>query len=476
MISQIEKIPITECSHPFAAAATKCDFSHKGYVEEEYFIHGTANVYGWVNERKAAVFRDNPYVNRIIIRKPSDIASFSGNVVVEILNSTSFIDFDRCWALNYRFMMRNGDIYIGITSKPNVIPAMLKLDKDRYRKLNWSNPQKVPDYKLKDCELGNMEGASSPETEDGLFWDMLTDLAKLLREKNNKLIGEYGDYYQYLAGWSQSGGYMIRFINDFAYDSKLERPYFDGYYSAGSAGSCMPDLNQGYGQTAMRNLRKLKKIEQPFIEMHTESENALWGNTESRGVTTFDKDMQYCIHDVPGTTHDAKSTMIEYYYGDMDVFLAGIVPVYPGKETTPNSVPYEAAFQAALSSLYGWVREGKKPPVTEPIKVDCDLKNITDDTGNAIGGYRLPFVEVPICIYHTQSTPMKPDYAFACTLFGYEENYDKERAQRLYGDARGYLDEFESSLSDCIARELVLPEDKELCMNYARRKAIEVFG
>ena len=209
-----------------------------------------------------------------------------------------------------------------------------------------------------------MEGASDSETEDGLFWDMLIDLAKLLREEDNPLIGDYSPYYQYLAGWSQSGAYIIRFVNDFAYAEESYRPYFDGYFSAGSASSCMPDLNQNYGRTALTQSRKLKKMTEPFIEMHTESENALWANSEARGENSFMDDMKYCIYDVAGATHDSKSTMIDYYLDDRDVVLCGIIPNYPGKEVHPNGFPYEVAFQAALQHLYDWVRDGKQPFTT----------------------------------------------------------------------------------------------------------------
>lgn len=169
MIQKIVEQEITGTSHPFATAYKKCRFDENGYVEEEFFIHGTSNIYEWQDGRRVAAVEDCPYVNRVLVRKPESRAAFSGNVVVEILNSTSFIDFDRCWALTYRHMMRNGDIYIGITSKPNVIPAMLKLDEKRYCELSWKNPRPESSNALPQQELGNMEGASNPETEDGPF-------------------------------------------------------------------------------------------------------------------------------------------------------------------------------------------------------------------------------------------------------------------------------------------------------------------
>ena len=44
-ITEFKFIPTTETSTPFAAAADKCDFDKIGYIEDEYFQTGTADVY-----------------------------------------------------------------------------------------------------------------------------------------------------------------------------------------------------------------------------------------------------------------------------------------------------------------------------------------------------------------------------------------------------------------------------------------------
>ena len=41
----IEKKAYTKESFPFISAAEKSDFKAAGYVEEEYFMRGTANIY-----------------------------------------------------------------------------------------------------------------------------------------------------------------------------------------------------------------------------------------------------------------------------------------------------------------------------------------------------------------------------------------------------------------------------------------------
>ena len=130
MIKEIRQIPITAESHPFGTAEKKCDFARRGFVEEEYFMYGTANVYKNVDGIAAVAYRDAPYVNRFVVRRPDTKERFSGNIVVEILNSTSWIDIDRMWAISREKFMRDGDIYVGITSgeatratKPTVVKS-----------------------------------------------------------------------------------------------------------------------------------------------------------------------------------------------------------------------------------------------------------------------------------------------------------------------------------------------------------------
>lgn len=48
------------------------------------------------------IFEGAPYTNRVLFRMPSDPARFSGNVVIEILNSTAGIDIDRIWINSWK--------------------------------------------------------------------------------------------------------------------------------------------------------------------------------------------------------------------------------------------------------------------------------------------------------------------------------------------------------------------------------------
>ncbi len=466
-LKRVELVPTTKESHPFGTAVEKCKLKENGYIEEEYFIHGIANVYSLIDGKKGVMFADSPYINRIIIRRPAAVKSFSGNVVIEILNSTAGYDIDRNWVLTKDFMMRNGDIYVGITSKPNVIKAMLKFDQERYSALSWENPNPTPNKNIPKEKLGNIPDHSSYETEDGLFWDMLIDLAKLLKSDSDvNPIQAYGNHYQYLSGWSQSGGYLIRFIKDFAYDCGDDK-LFNGYLSYGAVSLCTPNLSQeDFTDPTVLDLT-LPELKHPLIEVHTESENVSLNNNNSRM-----KDGEYYrCYDIVGPSHNTLKTSNEYYENDSDLEKAGFSSSYYGKESFPNNFPLEFVFNAAQQSMYKWVREGKQPISEEPIKVDSDLNNVKDENGNSIGGWRLPLINYPVCKYVRSSTPVSQEFAFSCSIYGYEEPFSKKSLKAMYGSLENYTALIKKDAQSCVGKGLLLSEDMQSCIDLAVENA-----
>src|ERR1700685_1866516 len=91
-------IPATADSHAFGAAdhvRVPEDLKAIGYVEEEYLISGTANVYDWPEGGAPQVRTANAaYTTRVLIRRPASRARFSGAVVVEMLNPSNLFDLN----------------------------------------------------------------------------------------------------------------------------------------------------------------------------------------------------------------------------------------------------------------------------------------------------------------------------------------------------------------------------------------------
>src|SRR3984893_8782470 len=82
-------IPVTPDSHPFLAAANDLpamDLASSGYVEEEFLIAGTANVYDWAEDGTLSIRTPGAaYGTRVLVRRPADASRFSGAVIIEPL-------------------------------------------------------------------------------------------------------------------------------------------------------------------------------------------------------------------------------------------------------------------------------------------------------------------------------------------------------------------------------------------------------
>lgn len=473
MIKEMKLIPTTAESYPFISANFHCDLVSRGYVEDEYFMTGTANVYD-EGERFSpkVIFEDAPYTTRVLVRRPVDPAKFSGNVVVEILNATAMMDIDRMWIDSWKYYTRNGDVYVGISSKGHVVDAMKAFDPKRYEAINWANP--TPEHPVP-------EKASPfdylPQYELGLFWDMLVDLAKLLRTEDalNPLKG-WGKRWVYLTGWSQSGGYINRIVKSFAYlpENTENGPLFDGYLSAGSGVGLAPmnsycarqpifsDSSSGIPAPSVMGAKE------PYIAINTESENCM-----TNWLGDFDQpNYKFRTYQIPGSSHDSKYNLVDYYAETLIDDLKRVErPLqFEGVEGEPLDNPYEIVFNAITRNLYAWVREGVPAPHAPKIEVEIldqpdpedpygyYLRNQTDAFGNAIGGIRTPGLDYPVGRYWHSTRNAEGGFQ---TMFGHVKPFSAEKLTALYGSLAHYRELVTAQTEKMIALGFLLPEDQE---------------
>ena len=473
MITEMKWIPVTPGKHPFAAAAGKCGFEKLGYVEDEYFMSGTANIYDEDDEHNPVVaIADAPYTTRLLIRRPEDLKRFSGNIVIEVLNASAMLDIDRMWVNTWKYFTRHGDIYIGITSKGQVVDSLMRFNPERYGEINWSNPDKtrVPIEEIKNVPMLFLEAY-----ESGLFWDMLIDLARLLRTEDakNPLAG-YGKARLFMTGWSQSGGYVARILHSFAYQPEIEAdgPLFDGYLLAGCGAFDAP-MNAyssafRFGQKGIPQGSILGGKE-PVIAINTESENkyAFW-------YGDFDEpEFKFRTWQIPASSHDTDYNLMEYYAGYQreDLNRIGITNTWEGCEGEPMDCPYEPVFHAAFDHLYRWAIDGVPAPhapkirtqivhkmETEDRNIGNYVRNVTDAFGNAVGGIRHPSVDVPTGTYTSYSRRLDGSIQ---EMFGNVMPFSPEKLKALYGSLDEYRRLVEESASRMMAEGFLLKEDKE---------------
>ena len=461
MIQSFKQIPVTATSHPQATARGVCHLDARGYVEEEYFMEGTANVYERDGDRAIVRYADAPYVNRLLVRRPADPAKASGRVVVEILNATSAKDIDRMWVLTHELFLRNGDIWVGITSKPSSICAMQKLAPERYAPLHWTNPEPryLPQFLRERHEFC---GPIRAESETGLFWDMLTDTAHAIRSGALPLGSKIN--YVYLIGWSQSTIYMVQYLNYFAYRDGGKSP-FDGYFSGGGVRSLAPALNQyAIPECAGEYGTILHRVSEPYIAVQTESENSALGNEVVRQPDSDDPNFKYRIYDVPGATHDCQQTMQDYYRDDPDQYALGIVLAYPAKDALPNNYPSMFAFHRGCDMMYRWAEQDEVPIRMPRIEVGFNDQNVRDFDGNAIGGWRLPAIDVPVCMYYPFPDQLQPS---VFSLYGARYPFPPEKLLARYGSLADLRAAVEQSAKQAVADGRLMAEDYDACVAFS---------
>ena len=115
--------PITGGAHgfPFGAPSAAVDLSKFGYVEEEYFIEGSANSYAkvgtwttdgaWTAVPSGSAF----YRTRLLVVRPADPGQFNGTAVVEWLNVTSGLDIAEEFGYANEELLRGGYAWVGIS-------------------------------------------------------------------------------------------------------------------------------------------------------------------------------------------------------------------------------------------------------------------------------------------------------------------------------------------------------------------------
>ncbi len=471
MIQKMQRIPVTEDSHPFITAVKACNLSAHGYVEEEFFQTGSANIYDEDENGKLSVtIPDCPYTTRLILRRPETPEKFSGNVIIEVLNSSANYDIDRDWMLLWRKIVRDGDIYIGITSKGHAVDALKRFDPARYAAINWANP--TPERKGPDGPTFDF----MQQYELGLFWDMIVDLAKELRKDDSDLnpLKGFGKNWLFLAGWSQSGSYLARIIHSFSYlpENCTDGPLFDGYYNTGSGAGDKP-LNSYAGTQrinfgGMPSGKQIIVTKEPYIAVNTESENRNFGYWAD---DADEPNHKFRSWQIPCSSHDSKYTLLDYYQPMMDDMVkADTIQTWEGMPENggPLDAPYEPIFAAALKALIDWARLGIPAPHAPRIRTEMTFEptdltgalvaNRKDIFGNALGGIRYPVSDCPTASY--QSYTVREDGSVQM-MFGTAKPFDKALLKALYGDSEHYRALVEKSADRAIAKGFVLPEDRE---------------
>jgi hypothetical protein len=151
---------------------------------------------------------------------------------------------------------------------------------------------------------------------------------------------------------------------------------------------------------------------------------------------------------------------------------------YPNPCKLPISrFPLAAYMSVALNHLWQWVDKNTVPPRADRILVDRNVSNdgsvmALDEHGNARGGIRNVYVDVPVKKYGVRNEGAVPPIPNAhpfvavrgeaaqnqlCGLAGYEIALSQADLKKLYKDRKDYVRRVERSVDESIKQGWFLP-------------------
>ncbi len=466
-------IPVTPTSHPFLGAGEAME--KVGYVEEEYFLSGRANVYGWVGATRAIKVVAGPgkYVTRILVRRPKDPGRFSGNIELTILNASLGVDLGG--PTDFGRMVKQGDVWIGITTKALTAASLKKFDPVRYAPLDWSNPappakrcakpSTINSYMLPpDLDVSKLPPDSSPATEDGLVWDMIGQLGLLLKSDQRQQIlpGFKGKVWVYVDGVSQSGAYMHTWtaagFHD-RYRAADGHPVFDGYLEI--VGPSGIRINQCAADVLPRDPRNkfLPPPAAPYISLSSEAE--IWMSQYTRQPDSVTPKGGIVVYEVAGGSHgggevpglprDSLTMASQKDLAKAGLDMSSMMAAMGSAKFTPNDFVWQPIARGAYHNLQLWVRKGVVPPHAPGIEVDAAGQVKRDQNGNALGGLRAPNLVAPVAT-HVGSTGTG-------TLVGPKTPFPAEKLKALYPDHATYVAKVSAAADAALAGRWISAED-----------------
>jgi hypothetical protein len=458
--SVIGPIPSTSTDYPFIADGFGPEPAvPAGYEESEYFISGTGSLYEYTPTGIEVVTpcpastepfgcTNIPYTTRMLVKRPRDPRRFSGTVVIEPFNPSGGFDIAAVWDRSWPYFVRNGDVFVGWTSRYGTIATLKHFSPTRYAPLTWGVNSAVDDGITFDiaAQVGALFKANGP--------------ASPAHDLKVKRVFE--------AGFSQDGSFTFTQADVF---NALERmpgggPVYDGYVPGGTIGPSNIDfgLTPAGALPAGDPRHQMQPRDVPVIQTNTETEEALADLFGPNGFGYRRPDSnapgdRYRLWEVPGASHvsndlDSSAITLQRSLAELEgIPVSALAPVgcthmqfvngpsvgVPGV-ADPNTYPFSNVANAAFADLTRWADDGVPPPHAPRIEVSSTGAIVRDGFSNALGGLRTPFVDVPTATY-TPTDTVAHTTAFSgfCILYGYNTPFSHTTLESLYRNHGQYV-------------------------------------
>jgi hypothetical protein len=395
--------PIRENARPGDPSRDYIFFSREGierfgYIEQEFFIEGTANEYEIRPLMTATVASGgHRYKTRIVVRRPRRPSQFNGTVILEWQNVSAGFDIDASWAGGQEeFFIREGYAWVGVSAQRVGVQQPMTGLRDfspvRYGTLDVTDGGTI--------------------LNDALSFDIFSQAGQaVLNPTGIKPLGPLKPRRIIASGASQSAGRLNTYYNSIQPLANL----MDGFLLLVSPGTTRTDLSV------------------PLFRLLSETEVNLVARF---GLTVQPDSTVLRTWQVAGAAH-ADRTFLDAT--EENATRDGVPVTPPGICMLPegSEVRFAHVVNRAYDALVRWVRAGTAPPNGPAIQLvgDAPPRAIARDAlGLALGGIRIADLAVPTAL----NTGINSGPG-SCTLFGTHIDFDQATLDALYPTKREYV-------------------------------------
>lgn len=404
------------------------------YIEEEFFIAGTANRYSTPEMQTGTIVDGgHAYRTRFIVRRPASAEHFNGTLVIEWNNVTGGRDLDIDWWQSGAHFMREGYVFIAASPQRVGVNHLREWSASRYGDL--------------DVTHGGMV------TDDALSYDIFSAIAKSVARAGESvpagapdILGGLRPELIVATGHSQSASRLATYIN---HVHGLD-PVFDGFMVHGGGGRIRDD----------QPIKVFKIMAETDM-----ARRAADPQPDTAGFRQWE---------VAGTSH--VDIPFELEYARMVGLEAGERITQPQPRSpvcerpTYSHVPFRYAMNAAFEHLRNWIISDVPPPVAPRLALLQSTPEVIfdrDAAGNIKGGIRLAAHAVPTAT----NTGMNSGDAF-CRLYGSHEPFAEAALRSLYPSQAAYLAAVNAAVEQNLASGFILEADAEETKAQARASGV----
>ncbi len=393
-----------DASHNYIFFSSNHDLAGHGYVEEEFFISGTATRYATPNQTNpnasstgTVISTGNPYTTRLVVRRPADPSKFNGVVLVEWYNVTNGFDAENAWFFNWENMMRSGYVWVGVSAQRVGVNALKAWSPTRYGMLDVTVGGTVNDDSLSyDVYSQAGQAIASPVGVDPLAGLVPTTIIATGESQSAMRLAAYANSIQPLAN------------------------LYDGILALSTLGN-----------------RIRTDLDVPFFKVLTESDVALFNEASVRQAQTNN----FRSWEVAGASHVDQHLRnsrepLELRDNGVSTEAVGLDPAPPAGCTlhpVGSRVGTTFVLASAYDKMVKWIQNGTPPPTANPITTSGTAV-VRDSLGLAQGGIRTAYM-----VYPTRINSGVNSGPGACNRWGYSTVIDPATIQAMYPDPLAYF-------------------------------------